>query len=299
MTLFNLRSPGTSVLTGINHLTIAVSDLARSVDFYTGLLNFRLVASWNDGAYLAVGELWVCLALDRGEARAHQAGYTHYAFSIGQADIVRFRHRLQTAGVTEWKANRSEGDSFYFLDPDGHQLEAHVGSLDSRLASCREQPYAGMRFFEPMDLRQATFDDIPAMSAIRLAVKENVLSDPSRVTMQMYRDYLELMGRGWVVEIDGEVVGFCYADKNDASIWALFVSPPYEGRGIAKRLLRAAVEWLFSLGHASVHLSTSKDTRADKFYTGQGWTRSVLNDRDAGFSLTRTPPGYRRPLPME
>jgi hypothetical protein len=48
----------------------------------------------------------------------------------------------------EWRQNRSEGDSFYFLDPDGHRLEAHVGSLSSRLARCREMPYAGMRFFD-------------------------------------------------------------------------------------------------------------------------------------------------------
>ncbi|HBP6801995.1 LysR family transcriptional regulator [Pseudomonas aeruginosa] len=45
-----------------------------------------------------------------------------------------------------WKQNRSEGDSFYFLDPDGHRLEAHVGDLRSRLAACRQAPYAGMRF---------------------------------------------------------------------------------------------------------------------------------------------------------
>ncbi|WP_363501547.1 GNAT family N-acetyltransferase [Burkholderia sp. LMU1-1-1.1] len=138
-----------------------------------------------------------------------------------------------------------------------------------------------------MNIRQATVLDIPAMSAIRLSVKENTLSDPSRVTEQMYRDYLELLGRGWVAEVDGAVVGFSYADKADASIWALFVSQDHEGRGIAKRLLQVAVDWLFALGHESVHLSTSKDTRADRFYTGQGWTRSVLNERDAGFRLTR------------
>jgi len=50
--------------------------------------------------------------------------------------------------VTEWQTNRSEGVSFYFLDPDGHQLEAHVGSLNSRLAECRAKPYKGMRFFD-------------------------------------------------------------------------------------------------------------------------------------------------------
>lgn len=282
------------MLTGINHLTLGVTDLARSIDFYVRLLNFRLLATWNTGAYLSLGELWVCLSLDGGGCRAHEAGYTHYAFSIRQADFAGFRQRLQTTGITEWKVNRSEGDSFYFLDPDGHQLEAHVGALSSRLARCRENPYAGMRFFDAADLRRASQGDIAAMSAIRLDVKENVLSDPSRITEQMYRDYLDLLGRGWVAEVDGQVVGFCYADKNDGSIWALFVSPAYEGRGIAKRLLAAAVDWLFVLGHESVHLSTSKDTRADRFYAGQGWTRSVLNERDAGFRLNRG----KRPLDL-
>lgn len=138
-----------------------------------------------------------------------------------------------------------------------------------------------------MNLRQATLLDIPAMSAIRLSVKENILSDPSRVTEQMYRDYLELLGRGWVAEVDGHVVGFSYADKTDASIWALFVSQDHEGKGIAKRLLSVAVDWLFELGHDSVHLSTSRDTRADRFYAAQGWTRNVLNERNAEFRLMR------------
>jgi hypothetical protein len=49
-------------------------------------------------------------------------------------------------------------------------------------------------------LRQAEHRDIPAMSRIRLAVTENVLSNPARVTQQMYEDYLERSGRGWVAE---------------------------------------------------------------------------------------------------
>jgi GNAT superfamily N-acetyltransferase len=138
---------------------------------------------------------------------------------------------------------------------------------------------------EPIIFRQATVDDIPAMSRIRLAVRENVLSDPGRITEQMYRDYLNLAGRGWVAEIDGGVVGFCYADKVNASIWALFLSEEYEGRGIAKRLLRLAVAWLFERGCASVHLSTTPDTRADRFYAGQGWTRTPISEREAGFRI--------------
>lgn len=73
--------------------------------------------------------------------------YTHYAFSIEAGHFVAFVQRLRAAGVREWRDNRSEGASFYFLDPDGHQLEAHVGDLASRLRACRQQPYAGMTIF--------------------------------------------------------------------------------------------------------------------------------------------------------
>jgi len=133
--------------------------------------------------------------------------------------------------------------------------------------------------------RQATPADIPAMSAIRLAVRENVLSDPGRVTQQMYVDYLELVGRGWVAQTDGEIAGFCYADKRTASIWALFIAEEYEGRGMAKRLLRLAVDWLFDQGHATVHLTTTPGTRADGFYATQGWARTEISEREVGFRI--------------
>lgn len=116
-----------------------------------------------------------------------------------------------------------------------------------------------------INFRQATTDDIAAMSAIRLSVKENALSDPSRITGQMYYDYLELLGRGWVAEIDRNVVGFCYACKDTSSIWALFVSPQHEGKGIARHLLALAVDWLFGQGNDSVALTTSVSTRAERF----------------------------------
>jgi catechol 2,3-dioxygenase-like lactoylglutathione lyase family enzyme len=135
------------MLTGLNHLTLAVTELERSVGFYTGLLGLRIEAHWDQGAYLSLGGLWLCLSLDPARAVVAQAAdYTHYAFSIAQPDFAAFRARLRAAGVSEWRKNRSEGDSFYFLDPDGHQLEVHVGSLASRIEACRAQPYAGMRF---------------------------------------------------------------------------------------------------------------------------------------------------------
>ena len=136
-------------------------------------------------------------------------------------------------------------------------------------------------------LRRARSADIPAMSAIRLSVRENVLSDPARVTLQMYEDYLEKDGRGWVAEVDGAVAAFCYADRHDASIWALFVSPGMEGRGLGKALLALAVDWLFELGHAHVRLGTTPRTRADRFYQAQGWTRMPDQGAEAEFVLAR------------
>jgi GNAT superfamily N-acetyltransferase len=138
---------------------------------------------------------------------------------------------------------------------------------------------------EPIIFRPAVLADVPAMSTIRLAVRENTLSDPGRITRQMYIDYLERSGRGWVAEINGAVVGFSCADRQDASIWALFLAEEYEGRGIGKRLLRLAVAWLFEQGHASVHLTTTPDTRADRFYHAQGWTRTPISEREAGFRI--------------
>jgi GNAT superfamily N-acetyltransferase len=123
--------------------------------------------------------------------------------------------------------------------------------------------------------RQANIDDIPAMSTIRLSVRENRLGDPARITRQMYVDYLERLGRGWVAELHGEIAGFCYADRQDASIWALFIAPEHEGRGCAKRLLALAVDWLFELGNDEVRLSTAANTRADRFYAAQGWIRGA------------------------
>jgi GNAT superfamily N-acetyltransferase len=135
--------------------------------------------------------------------------------------------------------------------------------------------------------RRATSADIPAMSIIRLAVTENTLSDPSRITMDMYEDFLERSGRGWVAENDGEVVAFSYADKADASIWALFVSPGHEGHGYGQALLKLAVDWLFEIGHDRINLTTGANTRADRFYAEQGWTRAPLSTTNVAYSLTK------------
>jgi catechol 2,3-dioxygenase-like lactoylglutathione lyase family enzyme len=136
------------MLTGLNHLTLAVSDLDRSLAFYRDVLQLRVEATWDAGAYLSLPGLWLCLSQDPLRKAEACGDYTHYAFSLDAADFSTFVAKLKMANVQEWRDNRSEGASFYFLDPDGHKLEVHVGDLASRLAACRQKPYAGMRFYD-------------------------------------------------------------------------------------------------------------------------------------------------------
>ena len=97
------------MLSGLNHLTLAVSQLAPSVAFYQQLLGMTLHARWDSGAYLSCGDLWLCLSLDpqRRVTPPEESDYTHYAFSISEADFARFAARLEVVGVAVWKLNRA------------------------------------------------------------------------------------------------------------------------------------------------------------------------------------------------
>ncbi len=132
------------MLTGINHITLATDNLDRSVEFYQ-LLGFTVNAIWNQGAYLSLNGLWLCLSLGEVDVRSD---YSHLALGIEEADFEAFSALLDTHNVPLWKENSSEGQSIYFLDPNGHKLEAHCGTLESRLKSIRNAPYDGLRFIE-------------------------------------------------------------------------------------------------------------------------------------------------------
>ena len=80
-----------------------------------------------------------------------------------------------------------------------------------------------------MNFRTAILSDIPQIQIVRHEVKENVLSNPALVTDQDVADYITQRGRGWVCEIDAQIVGFAIADLVDHNIWALFLLPDWEG----------------------------------------------------------------------
>lgn len=132
------------MITGLNHLTLAVSDLDKSCDFYISVLGLSIQAKWHRGAYLLAGDFWLCLSVDDVSPATD---YTHYAFTLSGGSLDDWKERCDRAGVVQWKSNRSEGCSLYILDPDGHQLELHIGDLQSRLASIEKAPYDGLQLF--------------------------------------------------------------------------------------------------------------------------------------------------------
>lgn len=134
------------MLQGLNHLTLTVSDLDTSLAFYRDVLGFTAHVRWNKGAYLSSEDLWLCLNLGTPVVARD---YSHIALSVLEADFAVLRQRIQAAGAISWQENQSEGDSFYFLDPDGHQLEIHAGSLESRLRSLQLSPCENLQWLTP------------------------------------------------------------------------------------------------------------------------------------------------------
>lgn len=128
---------------GLNHITLATTNLPRAVAFYVDALGLTLEHRWENGAYLSAGSLWLCLSSDGHVDQV--TDYTHIAFDVSADEFTATCTRISAHGGAQWKENRSEGDSFYFTDPDGHRLELHVGDLASRLAHISEQTVKGNR----------------------------------------------------------------------------------------------------------------------------------------------------------
>ncbi len=122
-----------------------------------------------------------------------------------------------------------------------------------------------------MIFREALLTDIDQIRVVRFSVKENQLSNPELVTETDCERYLTELGKGWVCEFDGTIVGFSIVDLINNNIWALFVMPEHEANGIGKKLHSLMLNWYFNQSEKTVWLGTSPNTRAENFYRMQGW----------------------------
>lgn len=123
-----------------------------------------------------------------------------------------------------------------------------------------------------MTIRPATLHDIPQIQVVRNAVTENTLSDPGLVTDQDCAEFITERGKGWVCEIDHQIVGFAIVDLRENNVWALFLDPNFEKKGIGRQLHQTMLVWYFSQTQKTVWLGTAFNTRAEQFYRKAGWT---------------------------
>lgn len=139
-----------------------------------------------------------------------------------------------------------------------------------------------------MIFREATIADIKQIQLVRNSVRENMLSNPDLVTDEDCVNFITNRGKGWVCEIDSQIVGFAIADLLEQNIWALFLHPDYEAKGIGRTLHNMMLGWYFSTGKDYVWLGTSPKTRAETFYRMSGWTANGMHGKDEiKFEMTR------------
>lgn len=127
-----------------------------------------------------------------------------------------------------------------------------------------------------MIIREAQVADIPQIQIVRNEVKENMLSDPALVPDKDVEDYIIRRGKGWVSEMDGVITGFSIVSVMDNNVWALFMDPNYEAKGVGKKLHDVMIDWYFTQTDKTLWLSTGPGTRAEAFYRKAGWKETGL-----------------------
>ena len=138
-----------------------------------------------------------------------------------------------------------------------------------------------------MNFRVANIHDIKQIQVVRHLVKENRLSNPNLVTDKDVEEYITKRGKGWVCEIEDKIVGFAIADLIDHNIWALFIDPAFEGKGIGRKLHDLMMDWYFSQTKETVWLGTAPDTRAADFYRKAGWEeKGLMKNNEIRFEMS-------------
>lgn len=136
-------------------------------------------------------------------------------------------------------------------------------------------------------IREARLEDIPQIQKVRNSVKENTLSDPNLVTDKDCEEFLFERGKGWVYEIDDQIVGFSIVDLKEKNIWALFLDPGFEKHGIGRKLHDTMLDWYFEQTKETVWLGTAPKTRAENFYRKSGWKETGTHGKgEIKFEMT-------------
>ena len=132
-----------------------------------------------------------------------------------------------------------------------------------------------------IEIRLATSNDVDGIFHVRTSVLENALNIDELaeigITPAAITEMIASSPCAWVAIENDAVIGFSMVDFEEASLFAAFVLPAHEGRGVGKMLIQPAEQALFTQ-HESIWLETGKSTRAAGFYRAMGWA----NEQDVG-----------------
>lgn len=154
-----LGALGRPRLRGVEHLTLAVTDLAEARRFYCDVLGGALMMTIDDAAlarfgrppapdngegshhisvYLG-GATRVDLFLQHAGQPAPYLGHPHYAFAVPARDLPKWQRRLVAEGVPiegPLRLGPPGHASLYFNDPFGNRLEitcmGFAGAVEQR-----------------------------------------------------------------------------------------------------------------------------------------------------------------------
>lgn len=121
-------------LQGISHLGLTVVDLDRALDFWCGVMGFRLVIRteeycmvWHPAATLAIG-LTTHGGAAVGPFDEHHAGLDHLALAVGSVELLRaWSARFAELGLTHSEIAETEaGHHLNVRAPDDIAVELFV-----------------------------------------------------------------------------------------------------------------------------------------------------------------------------
>lgn len=119
----------------IDHVTLVVTDLDRSREFYAGLLGMEEKPRPDfgfPGAWFEAGNTQIHLNIESDDAGTAGLTYNakkitralHVAFMVDDANVAADHLRECGVEIIAGPRNRPDGAvQLYILDPDGHQIE--------------------------------------------------------------------------------------------------------------------------------------------------------------------------------
>ena len=142
--------------THVGHVTLQVSDLQRSVEYYSDVLGMAVLDRRDNVARLGVratGRQLAVLQEKRGIARAPRAGrFGLYHFAVLLPDrpsLGRFAGHLFASGVRPGMADHAVSEALYLTDPDGLGVEVYA---DRPRSSWTQRRNELVMVTEPLDI---------------------------------------------------------------------------------------------------------------------------------------------------